>query len=71
MRKEDMESVGKAISVIIDKCHSRVIIEPIKNKLESEHGECESCAFDLLPEYNYPCTECKNNYISHWRAKDD
>lgn len=32
MRREDMEAVGKAISVIIDKCHSRVIIEPIEPK---------------------------------------
>lgn len=33
MRKEDMEAVGKAISVIVAKCSSRIIIEPVKEKL--------------------------------------
>ena len=30
MRKEDLEAVGKAISVILTRCNNRVIIEPIE-----------------------------------------
>lgn len=65
MRKEDMEAVGKAISVIVAKCNSRVIIEPVEENLN-----CTGCKWEFN-DYADECTACIRIGVDNYERRQN
>lgn len=36
---------------------------------DEKHDGCDGCKYEYKAEYESPCTECCNNYISKWERK--
>lgn len=65
MRKEDMEAVGKAISVIVAKCNSRVIIEPVAGELS-----CSGCKWEK-DDWCEECDTCTRIRTDNYERSQD
>lgn len=36
---------------------------------DAEHDGCDGCRYEHNTEYEYPCSECKQNYVDMWEQK--
>ena len=36
---------------------------------DAEHDGCDGCRYEHNTEYEYPCSECKQNHVDMWEQK--
>ena len=54
----------------IEWCHQKMqeAVMTIESA-DAEHDGCDGCRYEHNTEYEYPCSECKQNHVDMWEQK--
>ena len=48
---------------------ARLIDQAPTVSADAEHDRCDGCRYEHNTEYEYPCSECKQNHVDMWEQK--